>query len=86
MSDKNIKLPVWDDKYENLGVTPIELYMRQNGLCWLTTEVSHDGSVTLLCTDGTDRSKTKTMLNPTYECARCIASFTEKSIEDITKK
>ena len=86
MTDKEIKFPIWDEKYENLGVTPIELYMRQNGLCWLTTEVDPEGTVTLYCTDGEDKSKTRLMLNPTYECARCIATFTEKSIEDITKK
>ncbi len=41
MTDKDL-FPVWDDKYNKLGVTPRELYMRQQGLCYLIPEVDGD--------------------------------------------
>lgn len=73
------KLPIWDEKYDKLGVTPRELYMRQNGLCWLI-EVQEESGASLYCTDGLDKAKTSYMCNPTYECVRCIASYTEAII------
>lgn len=79
MIDKEVVFPIWDDRYEKLGVTPIELYMRQNQLCWLTPEVE-DGVVTLYCTDGKDKAQTNRMINPTFECIKCISKFTETVI------
>jgi hypothetical protein len=78
MDEFNIleKLPVWKDKYEKLGVSARELYMRQNGLCWLVTE--EDGEV--YCTDGKDKAPTCSMLNPTIECVQCIVNFAKKSL------
>jgi hypothetical protein len=72
---------VWDEKYTKLGVTPRELYMRQAGLCKLAPEVK-DGEVVLYCTDGKDKAETSKMLNPTFECMRCVSSFTEQVIKD----
>lgn len=74
--------PIWKEKYDKLGVTPQELYMRQNGLCWLVTEVDPSGEVELLCTDGKDRAKTGCMLNPTIECMQCISRFTARVVKD----
>jgi hypothetical protein len=79
---KDSKLPVWNDKYDKLGVSPRELYMRQQGLCWLKPERQPDGSVKIYCTDGKDSAETQLMLNPTFECAKCMAGFTAKVIED----
>lgn len=81
--NKLVDLPiVWDSKYERLGVTPRELYMRQNNLCWLRPEIMSDGKVIIFCTDGKDKAETSKMLNPTHECARCMINFTTKSIQD----
>lgn len=77
--------PVWDDKYEKLGVTPQELYMRQNGLCWLVFDVNQEGLVSLSCTDGKEKAQTNKMLNPTYECMVCVSRFTEKVLQDAIK-
>jgi hypothetical protein len=86
MSDGKVKLPVWNDKYDKIGVTPDELYLRQQGLCWLKPITHADGTVELYCTDGVDIAMTRRMLNPTFECAKCMATFAEKVIEDATKK
>lgn len=56
-----------------VGVTPHELYMRQNGLCWL----EFAGGVAV-CTDGSDTSPLSSLLNPTMECARCAARFIQE--------
>lgn len=78
-----VNLPiVWDEKYSRIGVTPTELYMRQQGLCWLRPEVNTNGKVIIYCTDGTDKAETSKMLNPTFECVRCMMSFTTKAVED----
>lgn len=68
--------PIWKDSYEKIGVSPHELYMRQNGLCWIVTKVFND-TPTLYCTDGKDKAQTKCMLNPTVECMGCVSEFTE---------
>lgn len=80
------KLPVWKDEYHKMGVTPLELYMRQNGLCYLTHTVDADGSVTVQCTDGKDTVDTSRMLNPTIECVQCMMRYTTAIIEYETKK
>lgn len=74
--------PIWKEKYEKMGVTPRELYMRQHGLCWLEAEVAPEGEVTLFCTDGKDRAETARMLNPTLECMQCISRFTCQVVRD----
>lgn len=80
---KKVNLPiVWDEKYEKMGVTPVELYMRQNGLCWLRAEVNSNNEVTVFCTDGKDKAQTDLMLNPTYECVKCMVGNYRKVIED----
>ena len=76
------KLPVWKEKYAQMGVTPRELYMRQQGLCWLKPEKQPDVSVKIFCTDGEEQAETQLMLNPTIECAKCMAGFAAKVIED----
>jgi len=76
------KLPIWKEKYEKLGVSPRELYMRQQGLCWLKPEQQPDGVVKIFCTDGKDTAETQLMLNPTIECAKCMSCFAVKVIED----
>ena len=68
------KLPVWNDKYVDLGVTASELYMRQQGLCWLKLSKVED-KTTLLCTDGKEEAETSCMLNPTLECSKCMTLF-----------
>ena len=73
--------PIWKEKYEKMGITPFELYMRQNGLCWLVPDISQ-GVVVLHCTDGKDKAETSKMLNPTFECMQCVSRFTEKVISD----
>ncbi len=81
MADKE-KFPIWKEAYEKMGVTPRELYMRQNRLCELVTEVDHNGDTTLYCTDGKHKAETRKMLNPTIECMHCISGFTEAVISD----
>lgn len=78
-------LPVWKEKYDKLGVSPRELYMRQQGLCWLKPVRYPDKSVKVFCTDGSEEAETSKMLNPTIECAKCMASFAARVIEDETK-
>ena len=82
MKDSEIeKLPIWKEKYEKLGVTPRELYMRQNKLCWLKPIPLPDGTVKIFCTDGKDQAETQLMLNPTVECAKCMACFAARVVE-----
>lgn len=78
--------PIWKEKYDMMGVTPEELYMRQNGKCWLKTEVEGSGSVQLYCTDGKDQALTSRMLNPTFECMQCISTFTCRVVKDAINK
>ncbi len=65
-----------------MGVTAHELYLRQNGLCWLVPQITPEGEVALFCTDGQEVGQTSKMLNPTHECVKCIAGFTERMIKD----
>jgi len=60
----------------NSGVTPIELYMRQNGTCYLEiTDAENPGEFRLYCTDGVDRAVTESLANPTTECSACMTKF-----------
>jgi len=81
MNDRAERLPIWKEKYEKLGVTPRELYMRQNRLCWLKPEAKPGGSVVIHCTDGEDTADTINMLNPTIECVRCMVVFMTQTME-----
>lgn len=80
------KLPVWKEKYTKLGVRPLELYMRQNGLCWLVPETDPEGKVIIYCTDGEDRGVTSQMANPSLECVQCMVRLMtcvmERQIEE----
>lgn len=60
----------------NTGVTPLELYYRQNGICFLKIETSEDGECFLYCSDGKDSERTDYMCNPTSECVKCLSKFT----------
>lgn len=75
----NTKEPVNNIKYDKMGVNPAELYMRQNGLCWLElVEYEVNGKPFLdglYCTDGKEYAETSKMLNPTFECAQCMSRF-----------
>jgi len=75
----NSKCPKYKDKYDKMGVTPHELYLRQNGLCYIELvydEINGDKIPgDMYCTDGKDYALTKSMLNPTIECMYCITSF-----------
>ena len=75
------KFPVWKEKYAKLGVRPLELYMCQNGLCWLTPEVNPEGKVTFYCTDGEERGITAQMVNPSLECVQCMVRFMTCTVE-----
>ena len=80
------KLPIWKEKYSKLGVTPRELYMRQNGLCWLEHKVSANGDIVLFCTDGKEKAVTDRMLNPTLECIQCITNYTKKALQEKSER
>lgn len=70
-------------KYSLMGVNPRELYLRQIKKCWLEV-VSNDSvddeepKYTLHCTDGAEYGETNKMLNPTFECIKCLTAFTLK--------
>lgn len=66
-----------EDKCNIIGVTPLELYMRQNGLCYL---VMKGGEV--YCTDGEDEYRTEDLSNPTTECSRCMVKFFKSKIDN----
>lgn len=78
---KNYKDKVLDsEKYGLMGVSPKELYLRQNGGCWLELVYDDYGDGekrlgALYCTDGKDYAETEKMLNPTFECSKCMARF-----------
>ena len=62
-----------EEKCASYGITPLELYMRQNNLCWLV--IAGTDSNTLYCTDGDELHETSCLANPTIECSRCLAGF-----------
>lgn len=65
-----------EKKLTNIGITPLELYMRQNGMCWLEMI---DG--VLHCTDGKDTALTEQLANPTHECSQCFCRYI-KGLQD----
>ena len=82
---KEVHLPIiWDEKYDKLGVSPYELYLRQQGICFPVAEINLNGTVTLYCTDGEEKALTEGLLNPTFECMRCLVRFSTKAIKDAT--
>lgn len=70
------------EKYKYMGVTPKELYYRQNDLCWLELAIDTiEGKRVpgcLYCTNGEEYALTEDMLNPTFECIKCISDFVIK--------
>lgn len=81
MDDSKTKFPVWKESYAKLGVSPRELYMRQQKLCYLKPVMLPDGKIKIFCTDGDQSAETCKMLNPTQECAECMATFAIKTME-----
>ena len=69
-----MNLPIWDDRYDRMGVSAHELYLRQNNLCYLVVDGPDDDRVSLLYR-WKRRARTDRLLNPTFECARCMSSF-----------
>jgi hypothetical protein len=69
----------YKEKYEKMGITPKELFLRQQGLCWLELAFDDEGEKKipgeLYCTDGKEYSPTSHMLNPTLECMECVKTF-----------
>lgn len=78
--------PVWKDEYTSMGVTPHELYLRQQGLCKLQAEMHEDGAIVIYCTDGKDKAETDRMLNPTIECVKCMSKSLVKVIKNDIEK
>jgi len=80
-TDKDIEFEdcSYSDKYEKMGVTPQELYFRQQGLCNLQLIYDKiEGKEVLgglYCTDGKDFAPFGYMLNPTFECIQCVTQF-----------
>ena len=76
----------FNEKYDKLSITPYELYLRQNGLCYLKVVYDEiDGEKVLgaiYCTDGKDYSETKGLLNPTNECVLCLTGFLERVLDE----
>lgn len=71
MEDEKLTVEQLEKKLsEVVGITPLELYMRQNGLCYL--ELKDDE---VYCTDGEDSARTDWLANPTIECSRCLSNF-----------
>lgn len=68
-----------EPKYDLMGVSPRELFYRQQGLCWLEAALDeYDGKKhfgTLYCTDGKEYADTASMTNPTFECVVCLVSY-----------
>ena len=63
-------------KYNNSGITPKELLMRQQGKCYLEiSDIEKSGEFRLYCTDGEDRALTEGLANPTQECSICFTRF-----------
>lgn len=82
--------PVYNEKYEKMAVTPGELILRQQGKCWLELPFDNENGVltpgTLMCTDGKDYAPTSGMLNPTFECVKCMSRFTTELAGDRMSK
>jgi hypothetical protein len=80
----------YNKKYDRMGVNPNELYLRQNGICHLMVALdSVDGKEEigdLYCTDGNEYAPTGCMLNPTFECVKCISSFLIERLKEMEKK
>lgn len=69
----------YKDKYNLMGVTPKELYLRQTNACWLETVFDYYENKTqisdLYCTNGKEYALTRTMCNPTFECVQCLSNY-----------
>lgn len=69
-------------EYNSIYITPEELYLRQQGKCWIKVEKDGDDNVKLFCTDGKDIARTDCMLNPTPECIKCLSKNLVKVIKN----
>lgn len=68
------KLLDLEEACTKIGVTPEELYLRQNGMCYLTGGTVVSGVIEdIYCTDGVDKVPTRFLANPTIECSRCLS-------------
>src|SRR4030042_5606913 len=76
----------YNPKYDQMGVTPKELYYRQNKLCHpINIYDNIDNKIIfgdVYCTDGKECALTKRMLNPTFECVECLTNFIRRILED----
>lgn len=76
MSSEEKCCPKDNEKYSRMGVTPEELCLRQEGKCHLELFIDNvDGEFQidqLYCTDNEEFALTKDLLNPTFECIRCL--------------
>jgi len=77
----------YSEKYDKMGVTPLELFSRQQQVCYLAAAFDKVDGVErygeLYCTDGKEYAATSDMLNPTYECAQCITKFMRQVFEGV---
>lgn len=76
----------YSDKYEKMGVTPQELYFRQQRLCHLQLIYDNVDDEEILggvyCTDGKDYALFGSMLNPTFECIQCVTQFVMEELNN----
>ncbi len=80
MAEYNKDKVLDSDRYNKMGVSPNELYLRQTGKCWLSLiydEYENGDKVlgALYCTDGQEFAETCKMINPTFECIKCLSKF-----------
>lgn len=76
----------FSEKYEKMGTTPRELKCRQDGICYLKViydqiEDTYEFGE-LFCTDGTEYSPTRSLLNPSFECVKCMTNFILNEIKN----
>lgn len=70
------KLLTLEEACDKIGVTPLELYMRQNHQCYLVGGTVVSGVLgPLYCTDGVDTAPTEFLANPTIECSQCLVRY-----------
>jgi hypothetical protein len=73
------------DKYDKMGVTPTELKCRQDGICYLRIIYDKIDNTyefgELFCTDGEEYAPTRSLLNPTFECVKCMTDFILRGIK-----
>ena len=73
-------------KYNLMGINPKEIYLRQTKQCWLEIVSNNcvkdkEAQDILYCTDGKEYAECNKMLNPTFECIKCLTTFISKTKE-----